>query len=720
MHFIENIVPYQKRANLAPSKTTDRASSSLRSRVERKKQHIRAWEGNDPSRKRRVYFGCYTAAFIVVAFITLFVYPSNGRALIWNIDGIEQYYPFFVYEGQWLREIVSNLLSGQGLQIPLWVHELGYGMDVPSTLDTFFDPLNLLSGLCPERYSEYLFQFLVVFRLYLAGAAFSLLALRFKIGRFPTLVGALLYALCGTAMAVAYWPAGAWPLVLFPLLLLGVEKVLAKERPYTFIAAVAAFFIISYYFSYMACLLLLPYCAVRVFQTQKSVNAVRFLGWTLRFFGLLAIGVLIACFALVPSLVGLFGLERFTDNSVTVPLFYSHHYYTSLASGFLSMAGVGSDCYIGFGGLAFLSCVLLFSKRRQNTSLKIAFVAGTIMLMVPAVGSFLNGMNYATNRWVWAYALVVCFIVARMLPSMLHLDKRSVKVLVIASIAYGAIVFAVAPMRTEAMLAAGVVLAATLFVVAQRGMAAKTRRMAVVCCLTAGLTVNAFYFVSPDEGGVGKLSSPLGYAYPRITSRLPQPPGLGPERSRAVALRRKLVGHRAHAQRQLGAGAQGLRFLQQLVQQRHRRLPYRACPQQDQHQLLVQRSGRPSNPGVAHGREILPEHRSGLSPGVPVRRSEQDRSVGRRARHPVPGARRIQRPAAGLRLRFVRSPQRVPFPLPRPAAGSAAAGRGARRVVASRNRQKAGIPHGALRRVGKQRPFGGRRRDTRFETGERR
>lgn len=521
MHFIENIVPYQKRANLAPSKTTDRASSSLRSRVERKKQHIRAWEGNDPSRKRRVYFGCYTAAFIVVAFITLFVYPSNGRALIWNIDGIEQYYPFFVYEGQWLREIVSNLLSGQGLQIPLWVHELGYGMDVPSTLDTFFDPLNLLSGLCPERYSEYLFQFLVVFRLYLAGAAFSLLALRFKIGRFPTLVGALLYALCGTAMAVAYWPAGAWPLVLFPLLLLGVEKVIAKERPYTFIAAVAAFFIISYYFSYMACLLLLPYCAVRVFQTQKSVNAVRFLGWTLRFFGLLAIGVLIACFALVPSLVGLFGLERFTDNSVTVPLFYSHHYYTSLASGFLSMAGVGSDCYIGFGGLAFLSCVLLFSKRRQNTSLKIAFVAGTIMLMVPAVGSFLNGMNYATNRWVWAYALVVCFIVARMLPSMLHLDKRSVKVLVIASIAYGAIVFAVAPMRTEAMLAAGVVLAATLFVVAQRGMAAKTRRMAVVCCLTAGLTVNAFYFVSPDEGGVGKLSSPLGYAYPRITSDSP-------------------------------------------------------------------------------------------------------------------------------------------------------------------------------------------------------
>lgn len=91
--------PYQKRVVLASFTSTDQTASSLGSNIERKKQAVRAWEGNNPSRKRRVYFGCYTAAFIVVAFITLFVYPSNGRALIWNIDGIEQYYPFFVYEG---------------------------------------------------------------------------------------------------------------------------------------------------------------------------------------------------------------------------------------------------------------------------------------------------------------------------------------------------------------------------------------------------------------------------------------------------------------------------------------------------------------------------------------------------------------------------------------------------------------------------------------------
>ena len=490
-------------------------------RISRKWAAVRTWEEENPARKRFVYFCCYSAAFVIVALITLFVYPSNGRSMIWNIDGLEQFYPYFIYEGQWLREIFSGLLSGHGLNIPLWSYELGYGMDIPSTLDTFFDPLNLLSGLCPERYSEYLFQLLVVFRLYLAGLAFSLFALRFGIGRLPVLTGALLYALCGTSLAVAYWPASAWPLVLFPLLLLGVEKALARERPYLFVASVAAFFIISYYFSYMACLLLIPYCAVRVVQTQRSMGVARFALWTLKFLGLFGIGVLIACFSLIPSLIGLFGLERFTDNAVQVPLLYPLQYYTSLVSGFVGTTSVGSDCFIGFGGLAFLACVLLFSRRKENTSLKVTFVLASIMLLLPAFGRLFNGMNYATNRWVWAYALVVCFVVARMLPSLLAAGRRTVKVLVVASIAYGALVFSVAPMRSEATLAAGIVLLATLFAIAQSGLSARARKTSLLCCLTASLAVNAFYFVSPDEGGVGKDSPPLGYAYARLSSDSP-------------------------------------------------------------------------------------------------------------------------------------------------------------------------------------------------------
>lgn len=490
----------------------------LKEKLRKCDNRIRAWEGDDPTRKRKTYWRAYTLSFVVVACAALFVYPSNGRSIVWSVDGLEQYYPFFIYEGQWLRDIFSSLFSGQGLQVPLWSYSLGYGSDILSTLDVFFDPLNLLSGLCPEQYSEYLFQFLVVFRLYLAGAAFSAFAMRFKTGRFPTLIAALLYSLCGTALAVGFWPYGAWPLVLFPLLLLGVEKVLAGERPYLFILVAAAFFLISYYFSYMACLFLIPYCAARVILTQRPMTVVRFVKWTLRFFGLLAIGVLIAGISLAPALISLLGNDRFVDANVSVPLLYSFSYYVSFVGGFTSVAEVGSDCYVGFGGLGLLACALLFSRRKEHRLLKVAFIAATIGLLVPAVGSVLNGFNYATNRWAWAYALIVCFIVAKMLPDLMQADKRRVKMLVAVVAVYGLIVFLAPQSRNEKTMAAFAVMLAFLFVISLRDVSLRTKRIGVSLCLVASLTCNAFYFVSPDEGGVGSTSSPLGSLYRKLTT----------------------------------------------------------------------------------------------------------------------------------------------------------------------------------------------------------
>lgn len=494
---------------------------NLRTKIDNRINKARAWEGNDPARKRKNYWKVYVLSFCVVAFISLFVYPSNGRSLVWSVDGLEQYYPFFVFEGQWIREIFQNLFAGQGLQIPLWTHSLGYGIDIPSTLDVFFDPLNLLSALCPEQYSEYLFQFLVVFRLFLAGAAFSLFTLRFKTGRFATLLAALLYSLGGTAMAIAYWPASAWPLILFPLLLLGVEKILAHERPYLFIVSVAAFFIISYYFSYMACLFLIPYCTARVLVTQGRISVGRFLAWTARFLAYALIGILIAGIALVPSLVGLFGIERFTEATVSVPLLYPFSYYASTIAGFLSFANVGSDCFIGFGGVAVVACVLLFMRRGENKLLKLGFLGMTAMLLLPAAGSIMNGLNYATNRWVWAYALIVCFIVAKMLPSFSTLSKRHVKIVSIVVILYGLLAFLLPQARSEKMFAAFVIMMAVLFLIAQRDFSEKTRRVGLSVCLVAGIACNTFYLVSPDEGGVGFNSSPLGSLYKKLTAEAP-------------------------------------------------------------------------------------------------------------------------------------------------------------------------------------------------------
>lgn len=482
---------------------------------------MRAREGSCEKQKTRTLWLVYSALFVVFAFLALFVYPSNGRSIVWSIDGLEQYYPFFLYEGQWLREVVGGLFSGQGLVFPAWEFSLGYGTDVFLSVDAFLDPLNLLSGLCPEAYSEYLFQFLIVVRMYLAGAAFIAFARYKGLARYPVICGALLYALCGTAMCVLHWPGGIWPMILFPLLLLGVEKIFQHERPYLFIAVIAAFFIISYYFAYMACLLLLLYCAIRVFSVEKPMTVGRFLKWFGKLFGLSLIGIALAGFVLVPGIIALLSIDRVSSSDVTIPLFYSLDYYLQIFSGFIAHADVGSDCLIGFGGIALVACIVLFTQKKSHAVLKAFFIVLSLFLLIPFVGSVFNGFNYATNRWVWAYAFCVAYIVAVMVPLLLSLGKREMRTVFIAVTVYTLLLFVFPDTRTEASIAAVVVLLLVVIVIMQTGLMLVVKQAALVCCIGLGVVCSTYYLAAPDEGGWGYYSSPIASLYTKLTEDAP-------------------------------------------------------------------------------------------------------------------------------------------------------------------------------------------------------
>lgn len=43
--------------------------------------------------------------------------------------------------------------------------------------------------------------------------------------------------------------------------------------------------------------------------------------------------------------------------------------------------------------------------------MRILFILSTLLLLFPAFGWLLNGLSYATNRWIWAYSLLVAYIV---------------------------------------------------------------------------------------------------------------------------------------------------------------------------------------------------------------------------------------------------------------------------------------------------------------------
>lgn len=476
-----------------------------------------AWEDEKPRRAGRACYHAYSRLFIPFAIIVLIGLPLGGRELIWNVDGLGQYYPFFIYEGQWIRGMVANLFGGDGFVVPLWEWCSGYGVDIPTTFDVFLDPLNLVSAITPVAVSEWVFQLLVVVRLYLAGLAFVFYCRTRGENRTGTVLGALLYALCGAGLTVVQWTSGLHALILFPVVLAGAERILAHDRPWVFIASLTLLAVVSYYFVYMACMLLVGYLALRVVMVERpGLTCRRFLSWTGVFAGLVLLCLVLSGFVLIPSVLALTGMDRVTGQAVAVPILYAPDYYLRVASIFLSTTEVGSDMFLGFGGLAFLGCLALFSDRGSNRELKGVFVVLTLFLLLPFVGSLFNGLNYATNRWAWAYALCVAFILTRMTPQLLVLDARRRRVMVVGTAVYSMLLL-LPSVRTEANVAGFAALLATLAILLVVGEGA-SRRGALLGALALSLAVNGFYFLSAGEGGHGKMQTPLAAAYTKLTS----------------------------------------------------------------------------------------------------------------------------------------------------------------------------------------------------------
>ncbi|MDO4538470.1 MAG: YfhO family protein [Coriobacteriales bacterium] len=459
----------------------------------------------------------YSLLFLPFFAITLFSVFLNGRSLVWQVDGMTQYYPFFVYEGQWIRSIVGSLFSGGGLQVPLWEWCLGYGVDIPTTFDVFLDPLNLVSAITPGFLSEWVFQLLIVLRLYLAGLAFMLYCTVRGENKTGTVLGALLYAFCGTALGIVQWTSGLHALILFPVILAGAELILAKKRPWLFIGSLTLLAIVSYYFTYMAIILLVGYLAVRVVMVEKPhLTPGRFLAQTARFAGLVVLCMLLAGFALVPAVTVLTGMERAVSAQADVPLLYDYSYYVSRLGDFLSVTYAGSDVFQGFGGMAFLGCVLLFTRKQENRALKRGLIVLAAFFLLPAVGSLFNGLNYATNRWSWAFALCVAFVMVRMVPTLRSLSKDDERLLIKATVCY-ALLLLIPTFRTEAHVAGMAALVGALFLlVAWRK--PQTRRATIAIGLALTLGVNGLYFISPSEGGIGGTLTPIAGMYKALTS----------------------------------------------------------------------------------------------------------------------------------------------------------------------------------------------------------
>ncbi len=376
---------------------------------------FRRLESSDSHRTYWVSFLVVFAIAFVLAFGVLWI---SGRSFIWLFDGFEQQYPYFVMEGDWLRELASNIVSGT-FAVPMWNPLVGYGADyVISASNTLGNPINLLSVFATPQNAEFLLALTIPITLLLAGVTFSRFCFYKGWDGFSTLVGSVAYLFGGYTVIALTQIYMLYPLVLAPICLLGVEKVFDGGSPAEFIVGVGLCCLSSVSLGFNACLLLLAYCVVRYFFLPEHHCPSSFLRWFLRIFCLVVLGVMVAAVLFLPTAIailgqGRIGLER-PDQ-----LLYPLGYYARLLAALFFPQPVGADCVLGVGAVVVAAMALLLCKDRREPQDKLAVIIAVVFgvfLVFPAFGKLFNGFAYPNNRWVWAVSLlsgIVCVLGVR-------------------------------------------------------------------------------------------------------------------------------------------------------------------------------------------------------------------------------------------------------------------------------------------------------------------
>ena len=380
---------------------------------------------------RKYCYGMYTLMFLLMCIAAFLPFFTEGKGFVWGAgveDGLSQHFSALAYYGQALREFFRNLLAGHP-KLQMWDMSLGYGADIIQTLNYYAigDPLNLLYGFVSPKNTEIMYNVMILLRMYLAGITFILYARKMKKRAYGTVIGALVYVFCGFCFRLGLrHPFFINPMIYFPLLCLGIEKIYQKEKPYVFILTVCVSAMSNYYFLYMLTIFAVIYAWIRFYKYTEENRIKNFFLTILQFGIYYAIGIAMAAIVLIPSVIGFLGNGRYGNGVDWKTLIvYPGKYYLMFIENFVGYGNMGSNTNTGY--LPIVGIVVLFtlfSQRMKHKKYRAAFIASIIALIFPIFGYAFNGFSYANNRWAFALSFIVALLTAEMYPRLFVMSKR--------------------------------------------------------------------------------------------------------------------------------------------------------------------------------------------------------------------------------------------------------------------------------------------------------
>ncbi|HHV10941.1 MAG TPA: YfhO family protein [Clostridiales bacterium] len=381
----------------------------------------------------------YTLSFLLLLPIVFLPFILEGRSFVWHEDGLYQHYPLLQYYGKLLR----GLLAGQGF--PMVDYKLGLGFDTITTIHYYAlgDPIALLTVFMTLENGAALYNILILLRFYLVGISFILFCRYWGKKGLGVSLGALLYTFCGYAyFAGLRHPFFLNPMIYLPLILLGLEKVLRKQKPYLLIIMVFITTMSNFYFFYMLSIIAVVYVIFRYFyvyyKSEKNIFA-GFLTTGLRTGGYYLLGVAMAGILLIPMVYAFLQNGRLSSKPELATGFfhYDKDYYIHLVQAmFVPGVKLGYWVVLAFSSVAIISIAILFCNRKYR-QLQIIFLLCFLGLLIPSFGYFMNGFAYLANRWVFLISFLIAITFTVTYDKLFQLERKEKLVLLSGLIIYG-------------------------------------------------------------------------------------------------------------------------------------------------------------------------------------------------------------------------------------------------------------------------------------------
>ncbi|MEG2640505.1 MAG: YfhO family protein [Bacilli bacterium] len=269
------------------------------------------------------YYVCFLFLMGIIFYISSLA--VNGFAILPSGDYVYQSVPFFHngYDDWW-----KFLTTGE---FPFWDPNTFLGADNLGNNGFYYvmDPFFLLTLFFPRAWMVQIMAILMIVKMVLAAVFFRLLLKSFGVEEKKSRIFAMCYGFGGWMIFYCRFNVFMEAVTWLPLILLGIEKVLKREKPFVLIFSLFALGLSNFYFLIPICIGGVMYALFRWAQTIKT----RKIGDNFVVLGMgvlaFALGLALAAFFLMPAILTTMTYNRSEGTYLTdlIKLFGDKKYY---------------------------------------------------------------------------------------------------------------------------------------------------------------------------------------------------------------------------------------------------------------------------------------------------------------------------------------------------------------------------------------------------------